>query len=795
MTTQRTQQSPRSPVPDSEWETVEALCAPAADSSASDWVTTLEAFTNANTDAIEFIDGKRVLTAGALGEVNVCGSDLSDWYVKTTAADGTEQIERMSDVILHGDHAEIARVVGQAIFDENTRFGFGEDNAKCHAILQGISNSVAQDAGDYQLQNLPALSMPLLVPPAPGAGPTTDTAETGALGALQRFHTTPEAIQAISIAKMLEKGPVTHLPSIGRPEPTTNTEWEQKRGVFCAALVQEFPSRQMCVDGGWVEPVVTALEELARLPKETQSADASEHVNQARRLIAYLKDRNIAGLSGNQNKWEDEGDEAVRVLKAIGYWGADANVTYLRARPCADFSQEVMEEVAQIREARKEGIQRREGVVDLTALPTFTIDPEGSQDHDDAVSVEALDPEQSNGATHRIHLHVTNVAEAIDSFQDLMQEAYRRGSTIYRPNGKHIPMLPTELSHNLLSLNEGKEREAVTISFDIKGDGSLVGEPQLKRSIINVNKNLTFEEADRVLAQEAGAEEDAEMKTALQAAQRFAGSFRQSLEPAGAKRINFDSSIITNDDGSWKIKITPQGAARAMIESLSHAYSCTAAAVFEQRNERQEMQALFRGATLKDEPHARKNRERFEELARKSEPSEKDIAQMRVLQMGLMNRASLELSSAAVPHEGIGKPSMASSSPLRDGTNLYNQRVLLALIDPRVEPPLADSTVKRLTATSATNKNIQGEDTNRALYEMIGRQKTFEAYAVSDYAPNQKKPSEPLEQIKLFVPELNKWYRVPQNLRQRAQRASQTDVPVTITLAVAGNGIEVTAIQ
>lgn len=115
MTTQHTQQSPQSPVPDSEWEKVEVLRAPAADSSANDWAATLETFTRDNPDAIAFIDEKRVLTTGALGEVNVCGSDLSDWYVKSTAADGTEQIERMSDVILRGDHAEIAQVVGQAI--------------------------------------------------------------------------------------------------------------------------------------------------------------------------------------------------------------------------------------------------------------------------------------------------------------------------------------------------------------------------------------------------------------------------------------------------------------------------------------------------------------------------------------------------------------------------------------------------------------------------------------------------------------------------------------------------------
>lgn len=793
MTSQQTRQRPQPHVPNSEWETVAALCAPP--SSEDRWEDTLAAvgeFRDQRPDAIELINGRRVLTAGALGEVNVCGSDLSDWYVKSTAADGTEQIERMSDVILRGDHAEIARVVGQAIFDENTRFGFGEDNARCHAILRGISNGVAQDTGDYQLQNLPALSMPLLVPPAPGAGATTDTAGTGALGALQRFYTTPEAIQAISLAKVLENGPVTDLPSISYPEPTTSNEWEEKRGAFCAALVQEFPSKQMCDDGRWVEPVVKGLEGLARLPKGVQSDTQSDDIERARRLIAYLRERTIAGLDANST---DEADDAVTVLKAVGYWGGDANVTYLRAQPCADFSYEVMGEVTQLVGSRKDDIQRRAEVVDLTGLPTFTIDPAGSQDHDDAFSVETLSPDESCGATHRIHLHVTNVAEAIGSFPALMQEAYRRGSTIYRPNGNHIPMLPPELSHDLLSLNEGTEREAVTISFQVNEEASLVGEPQLQRSIININKNLFFEDADRLLAQEAGVDEEDEIKTALNVAQRFAGSFRRELEQSGVKRINYDSSVIEKDDGSWEIKTTPQGAARAMIESLSHAYSCTAAELFGRMNSEGQMKALFRTATLKAEPHAIKNRDKLEDLLKEEHPSEKQRAEMRVLQMGLMNRATLELSAAAVPHEGIGRPTMPSSSPLRDGTNLFNQQQLLAALD-RGEPALlTDPTLLLLKATSDVQRQIQGDDTHRALCTMIDRGINFEAYLVRMLGPNRGKPETLREQRALFVPDLNKWYRVPPAHLRAAQRAFQGDHPALVTLGVSQRGIEVTAIK
>lgn len=778
----------------SEWEAVEALCAPAVDSSTSDWAATLEAFTRDNPDAVSFIDEKRVLTTGALGNVNVCGSDLSDWYVQTgTAADGTAQVERISDVILRGDHAEIARVVGQAIFDEHTRFGFGEDQAKCLAILQGISRSVAQDAGDHQLQNLPALWMPVWAPVGAGTDAAGQTGETGALGALQRFSTTPEAIQAISIAKVLENGPSAALPSICRPEPTTTSEWEQKRGEFCAALVREFPTQNVFSDGAWVEPAIRGLEELARLPKEALVADTDEDVARARRLITYLKERKIAGLGANTN---DEADDAVTVLKALGYWGSNANITYLRARPCGEFSDEVMAEVEQLRTAREGGVQLREGFVVLSDLWTGTVDPVGSRDHDDAFSFELVNDGE---VAYRMHLHITNVADAIGGAPALLQEAYRRGNTIYRPTGDHISMLPEELSHELLSLVEGKDREAVTISFDVRADGSIVGDPRLQRSIISVNKNLSFEDADALMSQSGASEGDDETWTTLQATKRFADSFRQTLENAAGKRVNYDSSIVVDGD-EWAIKTSPQGLARTMIEGLSHAYSCSAAVLFEQmkHDDGDDVKALFRAATRKDEPHVRQNRELLESLVTKENPSDYEIAQMRLLQVGLMNRATVELSSKGVPHEGIGRPSMPSSSPLRDAVNLYNQQLLLALCDKGVQPSLSGEALTALETTSALNKAIQREDNDCALREMIQRRAaesgSFEAYVVSDFSPNSQNPDSPRKQLKLFVPELNKWYKIPRSLMQTAKDANRQEVAISATLALSGDRGEVTGI-
>ncbi|MDP9134881.1 MAG: RNB domain-containing ribonuclease, partial [Actinomycetota bacterium] len=65
---------------------------------------------------------------------------------------------------------------------------------------------------------------------------------------------------------------------------------------------------------------------------------------------------------------------------------------------------------------------------DLTALPTFTIDPDSARDFDDAISAERID-----GGLVRIWVHIADVTAFVRPGGALDREAQRRGTSTYVP--------------------------------------------------------------------------------------------------------------------------------------------------------------------------------------------------------------------------------------------------------------------------------------------------------------------------------------------------------------------------
>src|SRR6202043_1531273 len=115
------------------------------------------------------------------------------------------------------------------------------------------------------------------------------------------------------------------------------------------------------------------------------------------------------------------------------------------------------------REARAAGERvrhAREDRRDLRGLATFTIDPVGARDFDDAVSAQTM----PDGAT-RVWVHIADVAAHVPEGSLVDREALRRGTSVYVP-GAVEPMLPHALSSDACSLRPGVERPAVTVELE-----------------------------------------------------------------------------------------------------------------------------------------------------------------------------------------------------------------------------------------------------------------------------------------------------------------------------------------
>lgn len=135
---------------------------------------------------------------------------------------------------------------------------------------------------------------------------------------------------------------------------------------------------------------------------------------------------------------------------------------------------------------------------DLRELPTFTIDPAGARDFDDAISAQA-----GEDGTIRVWVHIADVAAYVPPRSAIDREAYRRGTSVYVP-GAVEPMLPGRLSNDVCSLVEGEDRLTVTVEMTIGKDGDSPSRPargpSMYRSVIRSVARLDYDRVDRIFA-------------------------------------------------------------------------------------------------------------------------------------------------------------------------------------------------------------------------------------------------------------------------------------------------------
>jgi len=136
---------------------------------------------------------------------------------------------------------------------------------------------------------------------------------------------------------------------------------------------------------------------------------------------------------------------------------------------------------------------------DLTALPTFTVDPATARDFDDAVSA------RREGDAVRLWIHIADVAAHVPPGSPLDREARRRANSTYAP-GAVEPMLPHALSEEACSLAPGVERLAVTAEIELGPDGR-PGAASFYRSRIRSDARLDYDELDVIFSARAEAPE------------------------------------------------------------------------------------------------------------------------------------------------------------------------------------------------------------------------------------------------------------------------------------------------
>ncbi|MGQ7845637.1 RNB domain-containing ribonuclease [Granulosicoccus sp. 3-233] len=124
-------------------------------------------------------------------------------------------------------------------------------------------------------------------------------------------------------------------------------------------------------------------------------------------------------------------------------------------------------------------------LVDLTHLPFVTIDNPDSRDLDQALLIERHDDR-----TYRVRYALADAAYYVPPGSALFASALARGATYYTPI-LSVPMLPTELSEGLVSLNPQVDRRALVFDM-IVDDQAVVSRTCVERARIHSQAKLDY---------------------------------------------------------------------------------------------------------------------------------------------------------------------------------------------------------------------------------------------------------------------------------------------------------------
>ncbi len=195
-------------------------------------------------------------------------------------------------------------------------------------------------------------------------------------------------------------------------------------------------------------------------------------------------------------EWVD-GDTAFgRVVKNLGKPGEN-NAEMLAYAIEKGFSDEHNESVQkEAREISVHGITEEEKSSrrDFRDVLTFTIDPVDAKDFDDAISYKVIEKDnEGNILKLEVGVHIADVSHYVRPGMALDDESIERETSVYLVD-RCIPMLPEELSNDLCSLVEAKDRLVMSAVFTIDMDGKIYDE-WYGRSVICSAKRFSYENA------------------------------------------------------------------------------------------------------------------------------------------------------------------------------------------------------------------------------------------------------------------------------------------------------------
>lgn len=228
-----------------------------------------------------------------------------------------------------------------------------------------------------------------------------------------------------------------------------------------------------------------------------------------------------------------------------------------------EFSPAVLAEVRQLT-----GPARSEdpAVRDLVSLPWCSIDNDDSRDLDQLTVAEPLP-----GGAARVRVAVADVDALVKRRSAIDAHAATNTTSVYTGIAVY-PMLPPELSTDLTSLNEGQDRLALVMQYDVASDGT-VSSSELYRARVHNHARLTYngvaawlDENGAAPAALAGVPGLAE---ALHLQDRVAQALKRRRHEQGALELEtIEARPVFDGEELRELRVERKNRARALIEDF-----------------------------------------------------------------------------------------------------------------------------------------------------------------------------------------------------------------------------------
>ncbi len=355
----------------------------------------------------------------------------------------------------------------------------------------------------------------------------------------------------------LLQGSETHLQELAElvySDYTPSTAWAAWRLVSDGVYFSGRPTAIQVIDEQTVrqEQEKRAAREKAQLEWEAflqrlreRSILESDH----KPLEEVLR---VANMESSQSRilealgHEVNRENAHRLLVKVGYWSAEHNPYPTR------FGVNLSEPEFELPVLPDE--QRR----DLTHLPAFAIDDEGSQDPDDALSIE----------DGKLWVHVADVAALVPPDSPMDQDARARGSNLYAPEGV-TPMLPDALT---AALGLGLQEVSPALSFGFRYADGEYRDFEIVPSLIRVQRT-SYADVDQHLEEQPFADMLAVTE-----------QFHHHRHARDAASIDLPEVSVRVVEGDIRIKPLPRLRSRQMVTDAM-LMAGEAVAVYCQNNE------------------------------------------------------------------------------------------------------------------------------------------------------------------------------------------------------------------